>query len=1447
MGRTEHLAVPSDDRHGPPTVRSQKQFSNARQKVLRKTLAELQFEDACGTTPAAPHRRKAFPVEDLAWPQFQSVNLQHDLVRDADHTFFYRHSAMAWASSWVLPLVIGLLTAATGTLIEIGSEFLNQWRYSYPDWQNCTLEQCQWVPWAGEANPMNWRRFGAYVLFSVLLATSSAVLVKQFAPAARGSGIPEVKTILGGFVMKDTLSTQTLVVKVIGLMLSVSSGLALGKEGPTVHIACCWANVCSGFSARYSNESRFRELLSVASAAGVSVAFGAPVGGVLFSYEEVSTRFPKSTMIRAFFAAVVAALALSWYDILGTGKLTLFEVYYPQEPALAEYPVFLLMGCLGGLVGASFVHLNMQVSELRKDGSAFRRRVPITVEVALIALVTAITSYPSEYTRGLSNLTIHSLFHSCENGDSNVNPLTLCNDDKDSTESALVLILLLAAAVRFAQVTVTFGTGMPCGLFVPSLYVGACLGRGLGVLTAWANSYCHFADDIHPGIYAMVGAASVLGGVCRVTISLVVIMFELTGGLYLILPFMIAVLAAKWVGDIFNHSIYECVIHLRRYPFLNEPCEITYSARACDVMQEDLHCVALEASVETVLHDAREAPFVNSSEDLSVVGYVLAKPLQEFLEEQLSSSRCYADSMVSFHGTGGSGGCLDASKLVDTSVLLVVPDTPASQIHSIFRHVGSKLIMVTKLGKLVGIITKKSFLKFLSEGLEQNEDKTIAAVPPVQIKIEESEVCPYVDAYCRQASHPAVAFPERCESLTSIRQEVVQDLQARPLLASRPSVLLRHEGKAKSRLSHLVTIHWPEERHRSQPIFWGSLKSFLDMTFLPVVIGFVTAIVRCLLLLCCGLTRHIYHETDSFTYVLLISLPLTQLSASLSWCSADCSGCGMPEVKTILNGFVMDEMLSFQMFLFRFLGLILTATARLCLDFVGVLMHLAACCSDLCCRLDSIRNEAVRREMISVACAAGISAGFGTPLGGVLWSLELSSQFPQQTLISAFLAAIVADLVLKANIFNTSIDVLREMKEVGSSYKHLPSATDQVLIAMLGLMGGLLGAGCVLFNMYVCRLRSRYGWSGPTWRGRLYIAMVTCLSCTAFSLEPLLQVHTDALEALFRSCQSGSKVPQNFGLCHGSEPVHSTELAMTLLRAGSFFWLELILTYDSGVPGGYYIPSFFIGACMGRGICTMAHCMGLFATVHPGIYAMVGAAAVMAGTCRVHVSLVVIMFELTGALQLVIPFMVCIMAANWLGNFLTCSMDHCHIHLRGYPHLESTGDVVLKSHAYDIMDEALECLTCDPCHLSEFSAWIEKAEYGGFPVVLSEDCTLLGYASREGIRDFLRALPVRITRTNPLVSFQPRENMVDLSSLVDRTVLQIVPEMRLEQVHQIFLELGAKLVLVSRFGKLVGMITKKAFVDFLSDGDIGNIQRDPVLADQSDRPTREDLEQTLLK
>merc|ERR1719163_2739932 len=98
----------------------------------------------------------------------------------------------------------------------------------------------------------------------------------------------------------------------------------------------------------------------------------------------------------------------------------------------------------------------------------------------------------------------------------------------------------------------------------------------------------HAQGAIHPGMYAMLGAAGVLGGVCRVTISLVVIMFELTGGLQLIVPFMVVCMLAKWVGDYFTIGIYDYIIIVRKYPFLHEPDEVTYHSTAHDVMDECL-------------------------------------------------------------------------------------------------------------------------------------------------------------------------------------------------------------------------------------------------------------------------------------------------------------------------------------------------------------------------------------------------------------------------------------------------------------------------------------------------------------------------------------------------------------------------------------------------------------------------------------------------------------------------------------------------------------------------------------------------------------------------------------------------------------------------------------------------------------------------------------------
>lgn len=126
--------------------------------------------------------------------------------------------------------------------------------------------------------------------------------------SAAGSGVAEVKVILSGFVLHGYLGLRTLIIKTIALILSVASGLSLGKEGPYVHIATCIGNIaCRIFSKYSNNDGKRREILSASAASGVAVAFGAPIGGVLFSLEEVSYYFPSKTLFRTFFCCIVSS------------------------------------------------------------------------------------------------------------------------------------------------------------------------------------------------------------------------------------------------------------------------------------------------------------------------------------------------------------------------------------------------------------------------------------------------------------------------------------------------------------------------------------------------------------------------------------------------------------------------------------------------------------------------------------------------------------------------------------------------------------------------------------------------------------------------------------------------------------------------------------------------------------------------------------------------------------------------------------------------------------------------------------------------------------------------------------------------------------------------------------------------------------------------------------
>lgn len=140
----------------------------------------------------------------------------------------------------------------------------------------------EWRPWT----PLSLLNYVFYICFATVFAYTAAKLVKSFAPYAAGSGISEIKCIIAGFQMKGFLGGWTLLLKSIGLPLAIASGLSIGKEGPSVHYAVCTGNVISRMFEKYNrNAAKTREILSACAAAGVAVAFGSPIGGVLFSLE----------------------------------------------------------------------------------------------------------------------------------------------------------------------------------------------------------------------------------------------------------------------------------------------------------------------------------------------------------------------------------------------------------------------------------------------------------------------------------------------------------------------------------------------------------------------------------------------------------------------------------------------------------------------------------------------------------------------------------------------------------------------------------------------------------------------------------------------------------------------------------------------------------------------------------------------------------------------------------------------------------------------------------------------------------------------------------------------------------------------------------------------------------------------------------------------------------
>lgn len=733
------------------------------------------------------------------YEDFHTIDWQRDLARDRmRHRYIVKRKQNsifdlmkgahdAW-SGWLCVLLVGLVTGTVAGIIDIGSSWMTDLKYglcpeafwlnkeqccwssnetSFDDTGNCS----QWYSWA-EVMGSSKEGFMAYtiqyvffIVWALLFASLAAALVRMFAPYACGSGIPEIKTILSGFIIRGYLGKWTLIIKSVGIMLSVSAGLSLGKEGPMVHIASCIGNILSYLFPKYGrNEAKKREILSAAAAAGVSVAFGAPIGGVLFSLEEVSYYFPLKTLWRSFFCALIAAFVLRSINPFGNEHSVLFYVEYNKPWIFFELIPFVGLGVIGGIIAYIFIRLNLRWCRYRKMSRL--GKYPVT-EVLVLTALTALISFPNPFTRMSTSQLIYLLFSQCgvstNNGlcDYVMNHNATSTGNPSTSEAgpglySAVWLLMITLVLKLVLTVFTFGIKVPCGLFIPSLCLGGIVGRIVGIgVQQLAFHYphiwifageCSTKDCITPGLYAMVGAAAVLGGVTRMTVSLVVIMFELTGGVRYIVPLMAAAMASKWVGDALGkQGIYDAHIMLNAYPFLDSKEEFASTALATDVMQpkhSDPLSVLTQDSmtvqdVETLLKETEHNgfPVVVSRESQYLVGFVLRRDLNlAIVNAKRTVEGLRGDSIVLFVITEsqteplpGAPPVLRLDKILDMAPITITDQTPMETVVDMFRKLGLRQTLVTHNGRLLGIITKKDILRFIKQ-IDHDESNATTAM-----------------------------------------------------------------------------------------------------------------------------------------------------------------------------------------------------------------------------------------------------------------------------------------------------------------------------------------------------------------------------------------------------------------------------------------------------------------------------------------------------------------------------------------------------------------------------------------------------------------------------------------------------------------------------------------------------------------------------------------------
>ncbi len=374
------------------------------------------------------------------------------------------------------------------------------------------------VAWSHGSHYLGWV---APLVAAAVCAAIARWMVVRFAPEAAGSGVHRVEAVFRGEI--EPAKAVVLPVKFIGGIIAIGSGLALGREGPTVQMGASIAESVS--RSLIKTEADLRVIDAAGAGAGLAVAFNAPLGGAIFVFEELTSSFTPWLLVATLAAATLAV----WVGRLLLGNHFDFNVSQlsMNGSSRAIWPV-LLLGVLMGVIGSLY---NLAIIRSLHFGDVFSRLTSVQ-RAAIIGAVIGLAAWFAPTLVG---------------GGDNITQSVLSGN---YAVEALIAIFVF----RFFIGPFSYMAGTPGGLFAPMLLLGASFGALFGEVLHLAVP----TVGISPLACAVIGMGTLFSACVRAPLTGIMLTVEMTGRGDLTLDLLAASLMAIVLAMLLNSEpIYE--------------------------------------------------------------------------------------------------------------------------------------------------------------------------------------------------------------------------------------------------------------------------------------------------------------------------------------------------------------------------------------------------------------------------------------------------------------------------------------------------------------------------------------------------------------------------------------------------------------------------------------------------------------------------------------------------------------------------------------------------------------------------------------------------------------------------------------------------------------------------------------------------------------------------